>query len=102
MIRYTDFCFGVALSALLICFGNLAFTILDGHTRKPQNRIYMSLLMLLAVNAVCEMINVPEVVAQLVGNGLDKVVYLLFRTAEFFEFHRQFFPIFRVSPFSVM
>ncbi|SFW43805.1 EAL domain-containing protein [Ruminococcus flavefaciens] len=58
MIRYTDFCFGVALSALLICFGNLAFTILDGHTRKPQNRIYMSLLMLLAVNAVCEMINV--------------------------------------------
>ena len=58
MIRYTDFCFGVALSALLICLGNLAFTILDGHTRKPQNRVYMSLLMLLAVNAVCEMINV--------------------------------------------
>lgn len=58
MIRYTDFCLGVALSALLICLGNLAFTILDGHTRKPQNRVYMSLLMLLAVNAVCEMINV--------------------------------------------
>jgi EAL domain-containing protein (putative c-di-GMP-specific phosphodiesterase class I)/GGDEF domain-containing protein len=58
MIRYTDFCFGVALSALLICLGNLTFTILDGHTRKPQNRVYMSLLMLLAVNAVCEMINV--------------------------------------------
>ncbi|MCR4639529.1 GGDEF domain-containing phosphodiesterase [Ruminococcus sp.] len=58
MIRYTDFCFGAALSALLICLGNLSFTILDGHTRKPQNRIYMSLLMLLAINAVCEMINV--------------------------------------------
>ena len=57
MVFYSSFAAGIALSALLVCFATLMFTVLDGHTRKPQNRVYISLLLLLAVNAVCELIN---------------------------------------------
>lgn len=58
MITYTSMSFGIALSALLVCLTDLLFTILDGHTGKPRNRVYIVIMLLLAVNAACEMVNV--------------------------------------------
>ncbi len=58
MITYTSMSFGIALSALLVCLTDLLFTILDGHTGKPRNRVYIIIMLLLAVNAACEMVNV--------------------------------------------
>lgn len=57
MITYSSLAFGIALSALFICLTDLLFTVLDGHTGKPQNRAYIAILLLLAVNAACELIN---------------------------------------------
>lgn len=58
MVIYTDFGFGIAVSALLICLANLVYTIMDGHTGKPQNKIFILLLSLLSVNAICEIVNI--------------------------------------------
>lgn len=58
MVIYTDLSFGIALSALMICLANLVYTIMDGHTKKPQNRIFILLLSLLSVNAICELVNI--------------------------------------------
>ena len=57
MVIYTNMAFGIILSALLICLTDLLFTVLDGHTGKPQNRVYIIILLLLSASAVCEMIN---------------------------------------------
>jgi EAL domain-containing protein (putative c-di-GMP-specific phosphodiesterase class I) len=57
MVIYSDFGFGIALSALLICLVNLVYTIMDGHTGKPHNRIFILLLSLLSINAICELVN---------------------------------------------
>ena len=58
MVIYTDFGYGIAISALLICLANLVYTIMDGHTGKPQNKIFILLLALLSVNAICEIVNI--------------------------------------------
>ena len=58
MVNYSSMASGIALAALLICLTNLIFTILDGHTGKPQNRVYICLLLLLSINSVCEMVNI--------------------------------------------
>ena len=58
MVTYTDMGFGIALAALLICLTDIIFTLMDGHTGKPQNRFYISILAILAVNALTEMVNV--------------------------------------------
>ncbi len=58
MIVYTSFGYGVALACLCICLTNLLFTLLAGHTGKIQNRLYITILILLSINAICEIINV--------------------------------------------
>ena len=58
MVIYSEFCYGIAFSALLICLANLVYTIMDGHTGKPQNRIFILLLSLLSINAMCELVNI--------------------------------------------
>ena len=58
MITYTRTDFGLILAALLICITNLVYTIMDGHTGKPQNRVYMGLLLLLSTSALCELFNI--------------------------------------------
>ncbi|MBQ4466393.1 MAG: EAL domain-containing protein, partial [Oscillospiraceae bacterium] len=57
MITYTALGLGLALAALLVCMTNIAFTMMDGHTAKPQNRIYIAILSMLAINAGCEVVN---------------------------------------------
>ena len=39
--------------------------------------------------------DVPQVITELIGDRLYQVVYPLLSAAEFFEFHRQFFPVLR-------
>ena len=58
MITYTSTDFGLILAALLICIANLVYTIMDGHTGKPQNRVYITLLLLLSVNALSELFSI--------------------------------------------
>lgn len=58
MVTYTNMGFGIELAALLICLTNILFTIVDRRTGKPQNRVYLSILAMLAVNAACEMVTI--------------------------------------------
>ena len=66
MVTYTDMGFGIALAALLVCLCNLIYTLMDGHIRKPQNKVYIAILILLSVNACCELVN-----TQIAVFGLD-------------------------------
>ena len=58
MVIYSSMEFGIALSALMICLTDLIFTLMDGHVVKPQNRMYITILLLLAISAVCELLNI--------------------------------------------
>lgn len=57
MLKTNDISFGFSLSALLICAADLMFTLMAGHTRKPQNKIYIIVLSLLSINALCGMVS---------------------------------------------
>ena len=58
MVAYTSMGFGLELSAMLICLANVLYTVTDGHTKKPQNRIYITIQIVLALNALCELITI--------------------------------------------
>lgn len=81
MIVYTSFGYGIALAVLCICLTNLLFTLLDGHTGKTQNKLYIAILVLLGINAVCELINVQTGEAALssdmafMASEISKYVY---------------------------
>ena len=47
---------GFAISALLISLTDLAFTVMDRRTGKPQDRIFLAILLILIVNAACEIV----------------------------------------------
>lgn len=57
MIDYTDMGFGIALCALILALSNIIFTLMDGHVGKPQNKVYLLIVTLLAINAACEVVN---------------------------------------------
>ena len=57
MVIYSNMGLGIALAALLVALTNIIFTLMDGHTGKPQNRIYITILGVIAVNSICEMVN---------------------------------------------
>ena len=57
MVLYTSISFGLAFAALLVCMTNVLYTVLDGHTKKPQNRVYIALLVILGINAACDLVN---------------------------------------------
>lgn len=57
MVTYTTIAFGLSLAALFVCAANILYTVLDGHTGKPQNRVYIALLAILGINAACELVN---------------------------------------------
>lgn len=82
MVTYTDMGFGIALAALLICLTDIIFTLMDGHTGKPQNRFYISILAILAVNALTEMVNVATQDNLLTSDS----AYLLSRIAKYVYF----------------
>ena len=82
MVTYTDMGFGIALAALLICLTDIIFTLMDGHTGKPQNRFYISILAILAVNALTEMVNVATQERLLTSD----CAYLLSRIAKYVYF----------------
>lgn len=54
---YSNMGFGIALGALLVALTDIIFTLMDGHTGKPQNRVYITILGVIAVNSMCEMVN---------------------------------------------
>ncbi len=53
MISYTDFSLGLAVAAFLVCISDVIFTVIDKRTEKPQNKVYIFMLLLLSVNAGC-------------------------------------------------
>ena len=52
-----SFVFGVALSSFLICMVNIIYTFIQGRTDKTHNRIFITLYILLAVNALTELVS---------------------------------------------
>ena len=51
-----SFVLGVALSSLLICLVNIIYTFIQGRTDKIQNKIFLAMYIILAINSVNEMI----------------------------------------------
>ncbi len=56
MLDYS-FSLGVAVSTLLICAVNLIYTFIQGRTDKVQNKIFITILCILTVNAMTGMIS---------------------------------------------
>ena len=57
MVDYSYMAFGIALCALIVSLTNFLFTVMDGHTGKPQNKVYIAIVGLIAVGAGCELVN---------------------------------------------
>jgi len=53
MINYNDISLGLSIAGLLVCMSDLLFTMMDRRFGKPQNKIYIFMLILLSVNAEC-------------------------------------------------
>ncbi|SEQ88822.1 EAL domain, c-di-GMP-specific phosphodiesterase class I (or its enzymatically inactive variant) [Lachnospiraceae bacterium NE2001] len=53
MIDYS-FVLGVALSSFLICLVNIIYTFIQGRTDKTQNKIFLTIYIILAINSVTE------------------------------------------------
>ena len=51
-----SFVFGVALSSFLICMVNIVYTIIQGRTDKSHNKIFIALYLILAINAVTDIV----------------------------------------------
>ena len=81
MIVYSSLDYGIALAVLCICLMNLLFTLLDGHTGKIQNKLYITILVLIGINAVCELVTVSTDEAAAVSDAaflasiLSKQIY---------------------------
>ena len=92
MVTYTLMGYGFALSALLICLTNIIFTVMDGHTKKPQNRVYIMLLLILSINAFCELVNVKVGADDLASN----TAYQITRATKYIYFlsHSLIAPLF--------
>ena len=56
MIDYS-FVLGVALSSFLICLVNIIYTFIQGRTDKTQNKIFLALYFILAINSVTEIVS---------------------------------------------
>ena len=56
MIDYS-FVLGVALSSFLICLVNIIYTFIQGRTDKTQNKIFLALYIILALNSVTEIVS---------------------------------------------
>ncbi|WP_044973390.1 EAL domain-containing protein [Ruminococcus sp. HUN007] len=82
MVVYSSLDYGIALSVLCICLTNLLFTLLDGHTGKIQNKLYITILVLIGINAVCELVNVRTSDASVASDS----VFLASRLSKFFYF----------------
>ena len=52
-----SFVFGVALSAFLICIVNLIYTFIQGRTDKTHNKVFIIIYILLAINALTEIVS---------------------------------------------
>lgn len=82
MISYTGLGCGVALAAMLICLTDLIFTLMDRHVGKPQNRVYITILIVLAINSLCEIVN-TWAVARMDTSGS---AVLIFRISQYVYF----------------
>ncbi len=82
MITYTSTDFGLILAALLICITNLVYTIMDGHTGKPQNRVYITLLLLLSVNSLSELFDI----GYSAESGTSDTAFMIQRVANYVYF----------------
>ena len=51
MLDYS-FSLGVAVATLLICVVNLIYTFIQGRTDKVQNKIFITILLILTVNSI--------------------------------------------------
>ena len=56
MIDYS-FVLGVALSSFLICLVNIIYTFIQGRTDKTQNKLFLTLYIILALNSVTEIVS---------------------------------------------
>ena len=57
MIGLSDMGLGISLSAFLVCLTNLIFTLISKRTGKTHNKIFIFLLCILMINAVCGMVS---------------------------------------------
>ncbi|MBR1529776.1 MAG: EAL domain-containing protein [Oscillospiraceae bacterium] len=53
MINFDDVSLGLSIAGFLVCLSDLLFTMMDKRFGKPQNKIYIFMIILLAVNAGC-------------------------------------------------
>ena len=84
MIQYHALSLGLSIAALLLCVSDLIFTLMDKRTGKPQNRVYIAIMLLLSLNAGCGMATLltegirPE--AELARSILEISRYIYFLT----------------------
>ena len=53
MVNLNDFSLGLSIAGFLACLSNLIFSITGKHLKKPQNKLYLLMLVLLAISAGC-------------------------------------------------
>ena len=86
MLNYS-FALGVAVSSLLICVVNLIYTFIQRRTDKLQNRLFIAILCILAVNAACGIVSAvfggnPDLQAgRSIALNLSRYAYFLTHTA---------------------
>ena len=52
MISYNDMSFGINIAAVIICLADLVFTIMSKRTSKPQNKVFITICLLLLANGI--------------------------------------------------
>lgn len=74
MADHFDYTIGLNLAALLVCVTNFIFTLLEGRFKKPQNKIYFTIIFLLCINSVC---GIVSDLADKMGDGSESDIMVL-------------------------
>ena len=53
MINYSDVSLGISLASMLICITNIIYIMIHGRTDKVQNKLFIVILGILTINAIC-------------------------------------------------
>ena len=53
MINYSDVSLGISLACMLICITNIVYIMIHGRTDKVQNKLFIVILGILTINAIC-------------------------------------------------
>ncbi len=99
MIDFSQMGLGFSISALLICLANIVCIIIQKRTEKPNNRLFLTIMTILAIDAVCGCVSS---ITYAVRNVYD-MPFLVSKSFRYLYFvtHTCLFPVFFVYTLNV-